>query len=394
MDLMTGPLLKEPKHSSLAVITFEFPPFPGGISTYAENIARTLAKTHAVTILAPDYGERAPIDERLSVYRPFQHQTLGISGVSQALWKLARADKGVLLHCADIRAGLVGLLAHLSFGHPYTVMVHGSEALKINSKRPDFRLLKSIYTRAQRVVANSSATASILRDRVDGLSECVVAHLGVDADWFDEPPASFTSPMLSGLSSDDDIFCTLGRLERRKGHLSALEAIARYQRLSGKSSIKYVIAGKVIDPGYEAEIRAAASELTFDVLLTGPLSRSDIRRLFRLAKCQLLLAASVVGKIEGFGLVILEAAAQGCPTIATRVGGIPEVIEHGATGYVVDEEDTNAVALAMVDLGEPAKSAIMRSDCRSHSEGFTWERCVSTSFDKLLTFVPSGVGSV
>ncbi|MGO4389215.1 glycosyltransferase family 4 protein [Microvirga sp. 2YAF29] len=371
---------------SLAVIAFEFPPFPGGISTYADNIARTIARTHPVTIIAPRYDEVMPVDHGMSVYRPLRHQTLNIRGVSKALWKLARMEKRTLLHCADIRSGLVGLLANVSYGRPYTVMVHGSEVLKISPKRPDYPLLKSIYRRARRVVANSASTAGMLKERIDGLNECVVAHLGVDGDWFDEIIGPFTSPQLSKLQADDNVFCTLGRLERRKGHLTALKAITEYQRLSEYGNIKYVIAGKVIDPAYEAEIRAAAAELPFEVILTGALAKEDIRRLFRMARCQLLLAASMVDKIEGFGLVILEAAAQGCPTIATRVGGIPEVIENGITGYVTDEGDVPAAALAIERIQDHTSNAAMRIHCLTHAQTFTWERCAHASFDALLAF--------
>jgi phosphatidyl-myo-inositol dimannoside synthase len=381
-----------PKHSSIAVVALEFPPFPGGIATYAENISLTLSRTLPVMIIAPRYSEKASIDEQLPVYRPFQHQTLGVLSFAQALWKLAYTQRGALIHCADIRAGLVGLIAHLSFGYSYTVMVHGSEALKIRPKRPDYFLLKSIYTKATRVIVNSNATAKIILDRVNGLNDCVVAHLGVDAGWFEEPPASFASSVLREIGPNSTIFCTLGRLERRKGHLKALEAIARFQRETGRSDINYIIAGKVIEPDYEAELRAAASNLPFRVLLTGPLARGDIRRLFRLSKCQLLLATSIQGKIEGFGLVILEAAAQGCPTVATHVGGIPEVVKDDVTGYLVDEHDISAAALAMSRLEEPARHDRIRTDCRSYAQTFTWERCVSKSFDMLVMRDATGEG--
>jgi len=276
------------------------------------------------------------------------------------------------------------------YGHPYAVMVHGSEVLKLNPKRPDFLLLKSIYTRAERVVANSSATAKSLEDRIGGLRECVVAHLGVDEDWFDEPPEAFTSPMLKGIGANDIVFCTLGRLEPRKGHLAALEAVEHYRRTSGQTNIKYVIAGKTIDADYEREIRAAASDLPFEVLLTGPLAKDDARRLFRIAQCQLLLAASVPGKVEGFGLVILEAAAQGCPTLATHVGGIPEVIQNGVTGYVVDEGDARAAALAIDQIRHASESTPMRMNCRATAQTFTWQQCAYTSFDMLLSFEEIG----
>ncbi len=73
--------------------------------------------------------------------------------------------------------------------------------------------------------------------------------------------------------------------------------------------------------------------------------RSDVRRL--LPALDLYANSSIS---EGISLTILEAMAAAVPVVATRVGGTPEVVIHGATGLLVEPRDPQAMADAMVDL--------------------------------------------
>jgi N-acetyl-alpha-D-glucosaminyl L-malate synthase BshA len=80
-----------------------------------------------------------------------------------------------------------------------------------------------------------------------------------------------------------------------------------------------------------------------DVLFLG--KQDNVSELFSISDLKLLLSEK-----ESFGLVLLEAMACGVPTIGTRVGGIPEVIEDGVTGYLCEIGDTNAAADKALDL--------------------------------------------
>ena len=70
-----------------------------------------------------------------------------------------------------------------------------------------------------------------------------------------------------------------------------------------------------------------------------------MRNLFAISDLKLLLSEK-----ESFGLVLLEAMACGVPGIGTAIGGIPEVIDHGENGYLVELGDTDAVAHYAIDL--------------------------------------------
>lgn len=80
-----------------------------------------------------------------------------------------------------------------------------------------------------------------------------------------------------------------------------------------------------------------------DVLFLG--RQDNLSELYSISDLMLLLSSK-----ESFGLVLLEAMACGVPGIGTNIGGIPEVIDHGHTGYIVEENDTQAVAQYALQL--------------------------------------------
>jgi glycosyltransferase involved in cell wall biosynthesis len=76
---------------------------------------------------------------------------------------------------------------------------------------------------------------------------------------------------------------------------------------------------------------------------------------------------------EAFGIVVLEAMAMRKPVVASRVGGIPEIVEHGSTGLLVPPADAGALASAVADL--------LRSPAEAESMGVAGRRRVEQNFD-------------
>jgi glycosyltransferase involved in cell wall biosynthesis len=82
---------------------------------------------------------------------------------------------------------------------------------------------------------------------------------------------------------------------------------------------------------------------------------------------------------ELLGLSVLEAMASGLPVVASRIGGVPEIVRDGETGFLVSPGDTDALhdRLALL-LGEPALAADMGRRARDVVlERFTWQHCAA-----------------
>jgi glycosyltransferase involved in cell wall biosynthesis len=134
----------------------------------------------------------------------------------------------------------------------------------------------------------------------------------------------------------------LGALERRKGHAVLLAA---GERLAAEGvALRYVFCG---DGSEHAALRAAAASLGDRVVFAG----------FQREVAACLEAADVVALPslhEGLGVAALEAMAAGRPVVASRVGGLGEVVVDGVTGLLVPAGDATALARALARLARDA----------------------------------------
>lgn len=132
---------------------------------------------------------------------------------------------------------------------------------------------------------------------------------------------------------------------RLKGHRFLLEAAANL--IAEGRKLIVCCAGGVTDYGYYAELQQFVADkgLSDHVRFEGNVSRQQM--LDQYARCSIVVLPSLV---ENAPLVVSEGMAAGKPVVATAVGGIPEMIEDGRTGFVVPKENSDALAEAMKKL--------------------------------------------
>jgi phosphatidylinositol alpha-1,6-mannosyltransferase len=142
---------------------------------------------------------------------------------------------------------------------------------------------------------------------------------------------------------------TISRLVQRKGHERVFEALAELKRRGHADGIEYHIAGTGT---YEVVLREQVSALHLQelVIFHGDVDETERTRLY--ASCDVFVMPVVKDPIdkEGFGLVYLEAAAHGLPSIATRIVGVDEAVIDGVTGVLVDDNDIQALATTIDHL--------------------------------------------
>jgi glycosyltransferase involved in cell wall biosynthesis len=168
--------------------------------------------------------------------------------------------------------------------------------------------------------------------------DCVdVVRNGVDSERF-RPCDRGEARRALGQSPDVRIVLCVGRIERDKGALDLVQAFARTRhRLAPRAKLVMVGDGSAV-----GECRKAAIELGADVEWTGPLPHDRIP--LWLAACDVLALPSWH---EGTPNVVLEALACGRRVVATRVGGVPDVIHSDALGELVNPKDIPALAAAI-----------------------------------------------
>jgi len=260
--------------------------------------------------------------------------------------------------------------------------LHGSDVLLFrNSLRAKIAGAAKALHHFDTLVCNSAYTASLLRAGFPGVGNVHVAPLGVDSQWFDEPPREAIEAYQSriGWSADERIVLTVARLDERKGHLAALAALARLP-VSERKTLKYVCVGRAVDKAYEARIVATAASLGIATVLTGTLPDQELLAAYRTASVLALCGQNIPQKVEGFGLVLLEGAAQGLPAVVTNVHALPEVVVNGFTGWVCEGDDPSRLSTALSIALAGSTSSEMRDACVTHARQFTWDRCADLTY--------------
>jgi radical SAM protein with 4Fe4S-binding SPASM domain len=170
---------------------------------------------------------------------------------------------------------------------------------------------------------------------------------GADPARFCPGPRDRALAARLGLGDGDEVVLTVSRLAPRKGHRTALQAIAKLA--PRRPRLRYVFTGA--SELMRAELAALAHELGIAsrVVAAGFVSDGELPALYRLADVFVLLAeADTDTDVEGFGVALLEAAATGVPVVATHTGGVPEAI--GEAGLLVAPGDPLEAAGAIARL--------------------------------------------
>jgi len=156
-----------------------------------------------------------------------------------------------------------------------------------------------------------------------------------------------------GVKQDVVIIATAGRLDSQKGHIFLFDALTDPK--VKESNIVLLVLGQGPSEAY-LKSAAEARGIQDKVIFLG--HRKDVREIVGCADIFVLPTLS-----EGFGLALLEAMALKVPCIASRTGGISEIIEDGKDGLLVDPGRSDLLAHAILELAEdPAKRDYLASN--------------------------------
>ncbi|WP_084126621.1 glycosyltransferase [Demequina sp. NBRC 110054] len=274
--------------------------------------------------------------------------------------RLARGTDVVNAHWL-VPQGFAAAVATLAVRRPLVVTVHGGDVFTLRGAFAT-RLKRWTLGRARAVVVNGSATHALCRELRD--RDYRIVPMGVP-DRFAGAPSSRDDGALRLLF--------VGRLAEGKGADDAVAGLAIAVEQGVDATL--VIAGSGPE---RVAVEGLADRLGVGdrVSFAGWVDPVDLPALY--AESDALVAPSTTtasGWQEAFGLVLVEAALSGIPAIATRSGGIPDVVVDGETGILVDEHRPDQIAGAVASLAvEPALRARMGAAARQRAgELFTWE---------------------
>ena len=296
------------------------------------------------------------------------------------LRSLIRREKVDIVHTffetSDLWGGLVAKLSR----RPLLISSRRDMGiLRRNRHSLFYRLLGPMYDQVQ-AVSNQVREFAI---REDGLNpnKVVTVYNGIELDQLSPARNPLTRKSL-GVEHASHVILSVGNVRPVKG----FDVLVRTAAIVCKQfpQAAFLIAGHFHDVPYSEELLALREELglTNNVLFLG--LRADVNAILPLGDLFCLPSRS-----EGLSNALLEAMAHSLPAVATRVGGNPEVVEDGQTGFLVESEDAQAMAeKILVLLKDPALASSMGETGRQMLESkFTVERMVSrlvSLYDALL----------
>jgi len=317
--------------------TQNFLPSIGGTQLYVTGLADALAaRSHAIEVYcdADSRGASATVDnarnypiQRFGGFRPLLRRRKARAVVQH----VARGDVAAVI--TDTWKSLEYMSAQSLSNVRVFCLAHGSEFLVPCGSSKERRMIASL-AKADMIGANSQFTADLLRPFIRGKTEVKVIWPGV------EPPKGASRDFIPKQPGLEPRLLTIARLEPRKGIdmvLRALPALAeRFPQMS------YDVIGKGED---QQRLLRLANDLKLGsrVRFHGYISERQKSDLLARADIFVLPNRREPGSVEGFGIVFLEAAAFGTPSIAGNDGGTSDAVLDGQTGLIVDGADEIAI---------------------------------------------------
>jgi colanic acid/amylovoran biosynthesis glycosyltransferase len=275
--------------------------------------------------------------------------------------RLLRGHRPALIHAHFGIEGVYALPLARRLGIPLITTFHGfdatlaSHAFLASPAWAHYPLWRGQLAREGDLFICASA---FIRDRLLSMgfpaSRLRVHYLGVDCEAIrPRDPAEETPSILH-----------VARLVEVKGTRYLLRAFATLAPRHGGAQLLIVGDGPL---RRSLEALAASLGIRERVRFLGALPHEEVLSWMRRAAMLVLPSVrTATGRVEGLGLVLLEAAATGLPVIGSRVGGIPECVVDGRTGFLVAERDEGALAARLGELlDDPARRRRMGAEGRA-----------------------------
>ncbi len=362
----------------IGILIHTFPPHQiGGAEIAAEDIAKALSeKGHEVHVLTVSPSNRSYDEERngfvihyVRFSRRFTY-TLGETILALRFLWMAKEYGLEVIHSFMITNGRFGLVIKKLLGIPYVVSARG---LDINMKM-NFIL----RTRGRIVLANADATTALNTDMQSKLQELFTGDVtiipnGIDRGFMEKHQGSGNRMEYAGYKRQQHagkkVILFVGRLAEVKGLeflLSAFKTI-----LSSREDVVLLLVGD--GPEGDALI-SLSKELDIDknTEFMGEIPHDDLGMFLSIADIFVLPSLS-----EGDPHVIKEAMAFGLPIIASRVGGIPEILAEGRNGLLIEPGNPD-------DLAGKLEMLLSDEEMRTRIGGNNLNECEKYYLDNIL----------
>lgn len=385
----------EPAKQRLLILTSTLPTSESDPSPrFVLDLAIRLKPKFHITLLAP-HGPGLPRKQSLDGievhrfrYLPARFETLAYSGgipdrlranplnylavpfflIAQtlAVARLIRRDMPSVVHAHWwMPQGLTAMLGRWLARKPIPVVctLHGGDVFSFQG--PVMRaLMRAVLRRCASICPVSTAVRDSLPADIAGRHSTIIAPMGVDTRQIFRP--------VTGITPDDRKILFVGRLAAKKGVDWLLHAFALALQDRPDLHLNIVGGGPM-----GTELKELADQLGIfpRVSFSGPVPHRELPARYSESCVSVIPSIRAKGgDREGLGLTAIEALACGCPVIVSDTPSLADVVTDGRNGVVVAQNDTDALARAMIRLASDQQlRRRLRADARVSVRQFDWE---------------------
>lgn len=357
------------------IVTRNFPPRWGGMERLNWHMADELSRFGQVHLIAPDGARASGLPQGIGVTEvPLSPLPLFLLS---ALWHTLRMSltwrPEVVLAGSGLTGPIAWIAARLS-GARAVAYLHG---LDITVPHPVYRRLwLLVLRRLDAIIANSHATQELAQQAGMDPDRIHIVHPGVSIPQSD--PSARARFRAAHELGDRPVLLSVGRLTARKG-LREFVRDALPLIVARRPDVTLVIVGEEPAHALYAEsqsvesIQAAADDagVGSNLRFLGTLFGEALTDAYAGADLHVFPVRHLPNDPEGFGMVAVEAAAHGLPTVAYATGGVVDAVAEGVSGRLIHPHDSTAFAGAAVELIE---APLAKSRMVTFAKGSAWER--------------------
>lgn len=346
----------------------------GGVETGTVDFADYLVRHGHTSIVVSSGGELVPLLEQSGT----RHYTLPVH--KKSLWGMGRMVKALrrIIHNEGVdivhaRSRVPAWIAYFACRRTRAAFITTCHGYYQN------RLFSQVMGWPKLVIVPSEAIARHMRDDFGVSADCLrCIPRSINLEKFDVQRQETPGKSLYTIT-------IVGRLTPLKGHTFFFKAMAKVARVMPNIRIWVIGDAPASKAAYKRELEALVRRLGIQGRVDFLGNRRDVPQL--LSQSDVLVLSTVTE--EAFGRVILEAQAAGVPVVATRVGGVVDILEDGKTGLLVLPKDTDAMAREVMRVlnDRPLALRLVEAGRKKLKEEFTLEQMASRTlrvYEELL----------
>ncbi|MFV5384500.1 glycosyltransferase family 4 protein [Acinetobacter junii] len=309
-----------------------------------------------------------------------------ICAFMKTFWVCLKQRPDILFAGSGLTAPIVVFWAKF-FRKKSFVYIHG---LDIENNSAIYRVIWIPFIqKSDHIVVNSTPTQKLCVKNHIPLTKVSIIHPGVDF-----PPLSQDNQHIQRLKDkfnlhNKSILISVGRLTERKGLYEFIK-YALPQVIKDIPNTVLLIVGDTASHALNKNMQTHAQlkeiakthHIEQHIIFSGKVTDLELSSFFYLSDIHVFPIKYIPEDPEGFGMVAIEAAAHGKPTVSFAVGGVVDAIQHKKTGYLIESQDYQSMTQTLVQILE-GKVLISNQVCKQHAEQFAWYN-LKDKFEKII----------